>query len=377
MNNLMNFIKNNDNWLSLLQQPPYNLIVKSDPDYPDIYLFKYNQYGSDMSNIICQEARGIILEIKDNVTLLCHSFDKFFNYCEDQGKLLLESFNWDDYTFQEKRDGSLLRLWYWDGKWRISTSGTIDAYKASIDIPSCPDKSFGSMFERIFKTYNEDLESLNKTYTYSFEMTSPNNKIVVDYLNDELTLIGIRDIVNNIELDPVLNSPFTNIKLPKIYNYNSIDDALKNVQGISNFEGFVLCDNEFRRVKIKTEEYLALAHIADETGSDRVILRLILENKIDDVQTKLPHIKYRIDRVRNFILDEIRNVLEVYRQIDFTQDRKTIALQIKGNPYSSFIFKRLNNPHYDFVADYFKVENLEKIYKSYKEKMKIEDNGAQ
>lgn len=376
MNNLMKFILDNSNWFELLQQDPFNLIIKSDEDYPDVYLFKYNQYSSDMTNKICQEARGIILKIKDNyIKLLCHSFDKFFNYTEPGGQVVLENFNWDNYTFQEKRDGSLMRLWYYEDKntWNISTSGTIDAFKAVNQIPSCPYNSFGDMFKHLLDTYEIDLNALDKDYTYSFEMTSPDNKIVVDYDKDELTLIGIRDNLQNIELDPYTNNPFTSIKNPEKWKYKSLDEALSIINDRHNFEGLVLCDDHYRRVKIKTTEYLSLAKIADETSSDRGILRLILENRIDDVQTQLPHVRKRIERVQSFIRSEVEAIFMLYQQVDFTKERKDIAIQLKGNPYSAFVFRRLNNPEYDFVEDYFRVENLEKIYKTYKEKTGIKD----
>lgn len=376
MNHLMDFIRDNLNWRLLLTQPPYNLIIKEDSDFPNVYLFKYNQYDSDMSNPICKEARGIILEIIDNsVKMLCHSFDKFFNYSEENGKIDLQSFNWDNYSFQEKKDGSLMRLWYYKGKWNISSSGTIDAFKAEIQIPSCPYNSFGDMFKQIFDSYNEDLNNLNKTFTYSFEMTSPNNKIVVDYEKDELTLIGIRDNIKNRELIPLDSNPFKNIKTPNIYQFSSIDEALSSINEIHNFEGLVLCDNNFTRVKIKTTEYLSLAKVMDLTSSDRGILKLILEDKLDDLP-ELPNIvKERIQRIKDYIRSEVEAIFILYQQIDFTQDRKTLALQLKGNPYSSFVFKRLDNSSYDFVEDYFRVENLEKIYKSYKEKMSLFKEG--
>lgn len=375
MNNLMKFISTHSDWFQLLQQDPYNLIIKTDSDYPDVYLFKYNQYSSDMSNVICQESRGIILYINwPSVKLLCHSFDKFFNYGEPQGAKILEAFDFDHCTWQEKRDGSLLRIWYYKDKWRISTSGTIDANKAIIDIPSCKYKSFGDMFRDIFTTYDEDLDVLDYTYTYSFEMTSPDNKIVVDYENNELTLIGIRDNQLNKELDPYMANPFTNIKCANRFKFSNLANALENINNKHNFEGLVLCDNHFKRVKIKTDEYLALAKIADETSSDRGILRLILENKVDDVQTKLPQVRKRIEKIQSFIRDEIENIFTLYQQIDFTKDRKDIAFQLRGNPYSAFVFRRLNNPDYDFVEDYFTVDNLEKIYKTYKEKTGIQDN---
>lgn len=368
MNNLMRFIVENIDWKQQLQRDPYNLIIKEDPDLPDVYLFKYNQYESDMNNIICQEARGIILEvIGSNVKLLCHSFDKFFNYGEPQGIEVLKKIDLNHCTWQEKRDGSLLRIWYYKDRWRISTSGTIDANKASIDIPSCKHKSFGDMFRAIFTTYEEDLDVLDYTCTYSFEMTSPDNKIVVDYENSELTLIGIRDNQFNEELDPYIHNPFTSIKCAQTYDVSRISNALELINKMKNFEGLVLCDNHYNRVKIKTDEYLVLARLTDETSSDRGLLKLILEDKIDDVISSLPHLQRRVDLIKNFIKKEIQAINALYDEIDFTKERKEIALQLQGNRYQGFVFKKLSDPQYDFVSDYFNINNLEKIYKAYKE----------
>lgn len=368
MNNLMKFISDNmDTWREKLSADPYNLIIKEDTDYPNVYLFKYNQFESDMNEIICQEARGIILEIEKDVKLLCHSFDKFFNYGEPQGAKILEAFDFDHCTWQEKRDGSLLRIWYYKDKWRISTSGTIDANKATIDIPSCRYKSFGDMFRNIFTAYDEDLDVLDCTYTYSFEMTSPDNKIVVDYKDNELTLIGIRDNRLNKELDPYTANPFTNIKCANRFKFSNLANALENINNKHNFEGLVLCDDSYRRVKIKTDEYLTLARMVDDTGSDRGILKLILEEKIDDVVSSLPHLQRRVDLIRDYIKNEIKNIESLFAAVDFTKDRKDIALQIQGNRYNGFVFKKISNPDYDFKSDYLKIENLEKIYKGYKE----------
>ena len=377
MNNLMKFIIENKNWLELLQGDPYNLIVKTDPDYPDVYLFKYNQYESDMNNVICQEARGIILEIEEgSCKLLCHSFDKFFNYGEPQGQQVLEKFSWDDYSFQEKRDGSLMRLWFYNNKWNVSTSGTIDAYKATIDIPSCHYSSFGDMFQKILdeKVRNtDDLSKLIPGYTYSFEMTSPENKIVVNYETDDLTFIGLRDNILNRELFPYTCNPFTRISCSRRFAFNSLDEAIKEINNFENFEGLVLCDGNYNRVKIKTEEYLVLARLVDETSSDRGILKLVLEDKIDDVLSSVPYLRERVDKIKHFLKYEVDNIRKTIDSVDYSLDKKTIALQLKGSRYSSFVFNKYKNSSYDFIRDYFTVDNLEKIYKRYKDFMSGSD----
>lgn len=381
-NELMKFIEDNINWKDLLQSDPYNLIIKEDEDFPNVYLFKYNMLESDMYQSIPQEARGIILEVLDVndkriVTLLAHSFDKFFNFTEPQGISVLESFDWEDYSFQEKRDGSLMRLWSYKDKWVVSTSGTIDAYKAPIQIPSVGYSSFGEMFDHIIGKYNVDLRTLDKGITYSFEMTSPENKIVVDYETDELTLIGMRVNKLNMELPPDRFNPFKDIKVPETFRFGSIEEALSVINKKTNFEGLVLCDHDFRRVKIKTEEYLALAKMSDAASSDRGILRMILAGTIDDVANRLPHLQPRIDFVKNFVNEEINNIKKLISSVDFTQDRKSIALSVKDSPYARFVFPLINNPDQDIIGNYFVPDNLEKIYKSYKERYNIKESDEE
>lgn len=373
MNFLIQFIQEHEDWYNLLQKDPYNLLIKEDTDYPNVYLFKYNQYESDMNQQICQNARGIILEIiDDSVKILCHSFDKFFNYGEPQGQDALNKFDWQDYTFQEKRDGSLLRIWYYNNKWNVSTSGTIDAYKATVDIPGCPCNSFGDMFTYIFDSYGEDTYNLDKHFTYSFELTSPDNKIVVDYEENELTLIGMRDNILNIELSPKENNPFTNISTAKIFNFTTLDQALEDINNKSNFEGLVLCDYHFNRVKIKSDEYLTLARITDGISSDRGILKLILEDMIDDVIGKAPSIIPKVDIIKTYLSNEINNIKETLNSVDFALSKKEVALQFKDSPYSSFVFRKYDYPDYDFLKEYFTIENIEKIYKDYKNKIDME-----
>lgn len=380
-NDLMRFIESHSDWKELLQDKPYRLIIKEDEDFPNVYLFKYNIILSDMNQKISQEARGIILEVTENsdgsrsTKLLAHSFDKFFNYTEPQGQLVLENFNWDDYSFQEKRDGSLLRLWFYNGKWNVSTSGTIDAHKANMDSVSTSYSSFGDMFDEIFSSYEEDVSVLDEGITYSFEMTSPNNKIVVDYTFDELTLIGMRVNKLNMEIDPVEHNPFKGIVTAVHYNFSNLDRALGVINTMGNFEGLVLTDSNFNRVKIKTDEYLVLAKITDETSSDRGIMRMVMDGRIDDVLNRLPHLQSRIDRVRDYLNEEMNKAREFISSIDLTQDKKTIALSIQDSPYRFLVFNQLKYADQDAVSTYYSLDNLEKIYKDYRDKFYVSEES--
>ena len=60
----------------------YYLKAKRHKDYPNLVLLKYSQLDSPMSEKIVQQSRGIILDEDNNWSIVCCTFDKFFNYEE-------------------------------------------------------------------------------------------------------------------------------------------------------------------------------------------------------------------------------------------------------------------------------------------------------
>ena len=119
---LLKFIKENNNWEYILSQNPYCLKIKRDDGY---IILSYNQIESDFYNPIVRECRGIILEEKTLIPV-CVPFYKFGNY----GEGYVPNIDWSSARTQEKVDGSLIKVWYHNGKWRVSTNGTIDAINA-------------------------------------------------------------------------------------------------------------------------------------------------------------------------------------------------------------------------------------------------------
>lgn len=108
---LLKFIKDNANWEELLTKKPYCLKIKKDEDYT---ILSYNQIESDFYNPIVRECRGIILE-NSTLTPVCVPFYKFGNY----GEGYVPDIDWSSARTQEKVDGSLIKVWYHNGKWRV------------------------------------------------------------------------------------------------------------------------------------------------------------------------------------------------------------------------------------------------------------------
>lgn len=93
---LINIIKNNQNWEEILTNKPYSLKIKRDNGY---ILFKYDQINSDFSLKVVREARGIIFREKD-WKVVCFPFVKFFNVDE----IYADKIDWNNCKVQEKID---------------------------------------------------------------------------------------------------------------------------------------------------------------------------------------------------------------------------------------------------------------------------------
>ena len=183
---LLKFIKEHNDWEELLSKKPYCIKIKKDDGYT---MLSYNQIDSDFYNPIVRECRGIILD-SNTFEPVCVPFYKFGNY----GEGYVPEIDWASAKTQEKIDGSLIKVWYDKGKWRVSTNNTINAYKCDlgqVDLLKldCPYNSFGELFDEAKAQARLDFNNLDKNYTYMFELVSPYNKVVVPY--DEIAIYHI------------------------------------------------------------------------------------------------------------------------------------------------------------------------------------------
>ena len=293
---LQEFILANKDWREQLEAAPYNLKIKEEGD---LILFKYNQIASDFSNPIVCECRGIILE-KDTWRVVRIAFNKFFNIGEPNAATL----DWDSAIATEKLDGSLMSVYYYDDEWKIATNSTIDAYKAPLDNGGF--KTYGDLFAKAAEIAGLDYTKLCKHYTYTFELCSRYNKVVLDYPEIKLYHILTRDNETFEELD-------VNISVPKPAEY-----ALGNKEDYENFvasmgedhEGIVVKDDFNNRVKIKTQSYFALHRLVNNhIMTLTTAIELILKNETAELLAYFPEFQPYIDQVQ-LQLHEVKVIIE-------------------------------------------------------------------
>jgi T4 RnlA family RNA ligase len=341
------FCAEHEDYLALLSAEPYNIKIKEDGPY---IIFNYNQLSSDFSNPIVQEARGIIFRKGSWENPVCWAFNKFGNY----GEGWVEDINWDTAFVSEKVDGSLIKVW-WDGKWNISTNGTIDAFKAELNDIKMSD--FGTYFiEALGNYYNSFgafIGTLNSDLTYMFELVGPYNRVVIPYEEPELYFIGARNKYTGEEYNcsSLMAGALSmgRFKLPHQYPLKSLDDCIRITENFGwDQEGFVACDAKFNRVKIKSPAYV-MAHFARNNNviTRKHLLNVILTNEVEEFLCYAADYKEELEKVQGLMKAYCKVGDQIAKSCQRLYDipKKTYAAWVQTLPkiYQDLAFRNYNN----------------------------------
>jgi hypothetical protein len=369
---LIDFIKEHpDNWKELLSNPPYNIIIKEDKNY---IMLKYDQINSEFNNPIAypilKECRGIIIH-KDDYRVISRRFDKFWNIQEQ----LADKIDWSTARVQEKIDGSLMSLQYTDDdKWFLSTNGTIFAKNAKCGME---DKNFEQIFIETFKNrYNMDIyefaeNKLNKNYVYVFELVHPITRVVIIY-EPNIYHIGTRDNIIGEEKNIDIG-----ILKPKEYKFGSIEDVKAMVEKMPwNFEGYVMVDNKYNRVKCKSPAYLAMHRIKGGPLTYKRCLEIYFMGEKNEILSIFPEYTKYFDFIENKYNEYKKNInINIDRIKNRTYvNKKEYAMEVKEFSCSDFFFKVWDKKYtWDELDKYLRMLGPDKVIKY----MKIKEIGIE
>ena len=327
-NYLLEFIQNHPNdWEEKLSSDPYNLKISRDGPY---VMFKYNQLSSDFSNPIVREARGIIFREED-WKCVRRAFDKFFNYGEDNAATI----DWSTAVVEEKVDGTLVSAWFDRDKWHYSTNGTIDIDKAMVN--DMQFATFGAVFDAALKQRaltRKDLERyLSVQFCYTFELVSPQTRVVVPYAKPDLYLTGMREMASGAEFDPTYSWVADYLPSPTRYALASAEQVVAAAEALPwDKEGYVVVDSKFRRVKIKSPAYV-MAHYARNNNviTPRTLLEVVFAGEQKEFLTYASDYAEelkKVERAYHYVVDALNDVKRAVRATDFP-DRKAFADAVK------------------------------------------------
>lgn len=267
------------------------------------FSLNYDQIEARDSDEIAQECRGLVLtpsdhrtvsqdEIVGNTLVMARTMRRFFNYGQEAAAKV--DFDHKETRIYEKLDGTLCIL-YFDfvmQKWCVATRSVPNA---DLPIDGFGDWTFSSLFwHSLAESSPQARVKLQSAapliLTFCFELTTPENQVVVRYDDYKVTLLSVIDNVYGEEFLPDDYASMLGVETPVSHRLSSVAELMDFVSNRDPkaFEGVVVCDHNFNRVKIKSAGYLAYNKIRDNVlKSPRALLEVILLEKLDDVSVVL------------------------------------------------------------------------------------------
>ena len=306
-----------------------NLIFRTrHPEYP-YSIYKYSQactYSASW-NEVTTASRGLILH-DETGEIIARPFPKFFNYSEGKTP---EHLMVGDIHVTEKLDGSLgISFINPQGDLEITTAGGFQAEQAT---------HATEIYNERYKGNWEPREG----YTYLWEIIYPENRIVVDYGDeDDIYLLGAVEIATGKSLT-VDDIPEWKWKKATTYDGFEAMEKVVNAPDRENREGFIVTFKETgAKIKIKHENYVRLHRIM--TGvSERSIHSLLAsggKSKLDEVKQTAPEeftdfINKTIDKLEAQYDNEAKRITKAYDELvkglPADVDQKDFALAVQKN----------------------------------------------
>lgn len=224
-----NNLKSFDEIKSFVSQPPYFLEVREDKPVSNLYLLVPTE-NSDIHNKVVRECNGIILD-KNTNQVVSYGLDRVFliSEIEDSG------IDWDSLNYNKCIDGTLIRVYYYNAKWNVSTTKCINSKKSRW--------SSNKSFYDLFMDCGLDFESLDKNNCYCYILQHPETRLVVPHILPLATLVGIRNM-NTFEL--------TFFSIPALIPENNKLEFIKN-QSFTN--GSFLTEYNGMTIRIDSDEF--------------------------------------------------------------------------------------------------------------------------
>eukprot|EP00759_Apiculatamorpha_spiralis_P009861 PhF_6_TR16970/c0_g1_i2/m.25640 len=240
----------------------YSLRSRKHAKHPNLVLFHYD-FQCKFTDLVNQECRGLIVDTSDPAyPLVCLPYTKFFNHAEKiSGGVASKAIDWKTAIVTEKLDGSIASLYYYGGEWHVASSNVPDG-SANL---SASGETFSQIFFDIWQSLRYPLPT-DTSKVYLFEMLTNKNRIVCTVKEEAIILHGVRCMKTLQEERPEPIALQHGWAVVPVHPIRSLEEAIAFVKERPPFEheGVVVCDAKFRRVKVKSPHYTAVALLSNQ-----------------------------------------------------------------------------------------------------------------
>lgn len=301
-----------------------------------LVILNYNHIDSPKFDPIACECRGLVLDT-NNWSLVARSFPRFFNWGEHPDGM--KKFDFNNFTVESKEDGSLILIYFFNGKWMVNTRGSF-----ANDLMQFTNFTWQqAICNSLQLSCLQDLDKfLDRSLTYVCEFVSPWNKVVKFYKSPKLFLLSA--FKGEEELDEI-QEHFPMFSTVDKFYFSSIEEIKTFLNNKSNndptFEGVVICDKQKNRWKIKSPSYLGLHKIRGEGNNlfnPKHLLPFVLKKEKDELLTYFPEAAEQYHKISNLVNENYEKLLKVWKKYKDVESQKEFALNVKNEPLSCVLF---------------------------------------
>ncbi len=309
------------------QQMKLGLVRETAKDNLRLYCYTQKcsyERGWNESNIL---ARGLIIDIA-RLQVVATPFPKFFNLNERPEDKLPNS----PFEVFEKLDGSLIILFHHEGKWKTATKGSLNSEQAQWAANWLQDRN---------------LKPLIKGVTYLCEVIYPENKIVIPYSKQGLTMLGAYyDDGLEMSYDTLaMTAQMLDWDIAQRFEYDSLAELVTTAAILPKYEeGFVIRYSNGHRIKIKGAEYCRIHRLISNVTPLAIWDMLRNGDNIEEIRKELPeeflidfdNIKARLEQQYKKLKEEVEAVVEFLE--DVTDKEVGLRLNTFPEHLRGFIF---------------------------------------
>ena len=302
---------------------------------------KYNQAESPMHEECVADCRGLVVREDDPTQVVAMAYRKFWNL----GEKYAATIDWASARVMEKLDGSLITMYWHEGRWCVASSGHPTA-GGPYNGQTMEGETFADAFWRTWSELDYRLPGHNTHCAYAFEFCAPTNRIVVKYEKPRIVLHGVRRDVHKCGgfeahwswVQGVANQHgWECVRSVPASNASAVVEMAAATDPLA-LEGYVVCDDNGNRVKVKNPRYVEIHHLRGNR-SPRAVVELWKSGEDSEVLTHFPEMRPDFDAVINPIGDAVSRIRARWDMHSQERDRKSFALAVKDLPFASVLFK--------------------------------------
>jgi hypothetical protein len=245
-----------------------NFVHLVDSDHSDeenkLDMFCYVKCSQSDSNLL-KQCRGVVFN-GEKLVMKAFPYTTEYNHTEDE-KVSETLGDIKDWVFYDSHEGALIRMFYFNNKWYVSTHRKLNAFRSKWS----SNESFGTIFKSALSSEEEENEkfrnrlpkgdnilerfqsTLDKSKQYMFLIrNNKDNRIVCDPPSRPTVLhVGTFDDGNLIMTDNV-DLPF-----PNKLNFSTVDELLRHVKHSSykDVQGVIGFTADNRQLKVLHQDY--------------------------------------------------------------------------------------------------------------------------